>query len=127
MPIVDFAERVEFPMRPGITGKWLCGREEGAASVSVLANTVAPGAGAPKHWHDQEEVILVQAGRLWVEFEDRRVVAVPGQTVIIPPRCPHAWGNDGTESVRVLFIWPMLDPFAPGVSAYLEGAPPAVS
>ena len=30
-------------------------------------------------------------------------------------------------AVRVLFIWPVLEPFAPGKSTYLEGAPPAVS
>jgi quercetin dioxygenase-like cupin family protein len=113
IPVVDFAERVGFPKRPGITGKWLCGRDEGTAAVSVLANTGAPGAGAPMHCHVQEEIVLVQAGQFWVEFEDRRVTAVPGQMVIIPP----AWGNAGEEAVGVLFIWPMLDPFAPGVSA----------
>ena len=30
-------------------------------------------------------------------------------------------------TTRVLFIWPVLEPFAPGKSTYLEGAPPAVS
>ena len=126
MPIVDYAALPEFAMREGISGKWLCSREQGAASVSILSNTVQPGASAPRHRHDHEEIILVQEGRLWVAFDGKRIEARPGQAVIIPPAGVHAWGNDSAEIARVIFTWPMLDPFAPGVSAYLDGEPPAV-
>jgi len=74
-----------------------------------------------------EEVILVEAGQVWVELDKVRLTAVPGQSVIIPPHTPHAWGTTGPGTARVLFIWPVLEPFAPGKSTYLEGAPPAVS
>ena len=36
MPVIDYAALPEFPMRPGITGKWIAGREHGATALSVL-------------------------------------------------------------------------------------------
>jgi len=127
MPVVDHAALPEFPMREGITGKWIASRERGAGNVGVLSNTVQPGAAAPLHRHNYEEVILVEAGEIWVRMDETRQTARPGQCVIIPARTAHAWGNDGPEVLRVLFIWNSPDPFAPGKSTYLEGAPPAVS
>ncbi len=126
MPVVDYAALPEFPMRAGITGKWIVGREQGSTGLSVLSNTVEPGVAVPRHLHEYEEVVLVEAGRVWVDLDRERVTAGPGQSVIIPPHTPHAWGAVGPDPVRVLFIWPVLEPFAPGKSTYLEGAPPAV-
>ena len=127
MPVVDYAALPEFPMRSGITGKWLSAREHGATALSVLSNTAAPGVAVPRHFHEYEEVILVEDGQIWAELGDKRVTAGPGQSVIIPPHTPHAWGTAGPGAARVLFIWPVLEPFAPGKSTYLEGVPPAVS
>ena len=126
MPVVDYASLPEFAMRPGIFGKWLAGRERGAASLSVLSNTVEPGIAVPSHFHEYEELILVEKGRIWAELDGVRLSAAPGQAVIIPPRAVHAWGAEGPGISRVLFIWPVLEPFAPGKSTYLDGAPPAV-
>jgi quercetin dioxygenase-like cupin family protein len=128
MPIVNYAALPEFPMRDGITGKWIASRERGASGVGVLANTVQPGRAAPLHRHEYEELILVEAGKIWVEMDHKaRQTATPGQCVIIPANTPHAWGNEGPEILRVLFIWNSSEPFAPGKSTYLEGAPPVVS
>lgn len=127
MPVIDYSALPEIAMRAGITGKWIAGREHGATSVSVLSNTVEPDVAVPRHFHQYEEVILVQEGQVWVELDKVRLTATPGQSVIIPPRVVHAWGTVGPGIVRVLFIWPVLEPFAPGKSTYLEGAPPAVS
>jgi quercetin dioxygenase-like cupin family protein len=126
MPVVDYGAQPEFPMRDGITGKWIVGREQGSTGLTVLSNTVGPGISAPLHLHEHEEIVLVEAGQAWVELDKVRVTAVPGQAVIIPPRTPHAWGAVGPETLRVLFIWPVLEPFGPGKSTYLEGTPPAV-
>ncbi|TAJ37589.1 MAG: cupin domain-containing protein [Reyranella sp.] len=127
MPVVDYAALPEFPMRAGITGKWITSHEHGATTTSVLSNTVEPGVAVPKHFHEYEEIVLVEEGRIWVELGDTRVFAAPGQAVIIPPRTPHAWGTEGPGMARVLFVWPVLEPFAPGKSTYFEGAPPKVS
>jgi quercetin dioxygenase-like cupin family protein len=127
MPVVDYAAMPEFPMRAGISGKWIAGQEHGSTTVSVLSNTVEPNVAVPKHFHEYEEIVLVEEGEVWVELNDVRVAAKPGQAVIIPPHTPHAWGTAGPGIARILFIWPVVNPFAPGKSTYLEGAPPAVS
>ena len=126
MPVVDYAALPEFPMRTGITGKWISGQEHGATALSVLSNTAAAGVAVPRHYHGYEEVILVEEGEVWVQLGDERLLAGPGRAVIIPPQTPHAWGNPGPAPARILFLWPVLEPFAPGKSTYLEGAPPAV-
>ena len=127
MPVIDYAALPEFPMRAGITGKWIAGREHGSTATSVLANTAEPGVAVPRHFHEYEEIVLVEAGQLWVDLGDTRLFAAPGHAVIIPPRTPHSWGVEGPGPARVMFIWPVVEPFAPGKSTYLEGSPPAVS
>ena len=78
MPVVDYGAMPEFPMRPGITGKWIASRERGADGVGVLANTIQAGCGAPLHRHEYEEIILVEAGKIWVEMDKVRTTATPG-------------------------------------------------
>ena len=95
MPVIDYAKMQEFPMRAGITGKWIAGHEHGSTSTSVLSNTVEPGVAVPRHFHEYEELVLVEAGEIWVELDKVRQTATPGQCVIIPPHTPHAWGSDG--------------------------------
>jgi quercetin dioxygenase-like cupin family protein len=125
MPVVDYAAMPEIAMRAGITGKWIAGRDQGTTAVSVLSNTVEPRVSVPRHFHEHEEVVLVEEGQIWVEIDGARVAAEPGQAVIIPARAVHAWGT--LSHARVLFIWPVLEPFAVGKSAYVEGAPPRVA
>lgn len=123
MPVVDSETLPEILMRPGVSGQWLSGSEHGARSVSVLRNWVEPGVTISRHFHDQEEIVLVEQGEIWVEIDGIRHQAASGQTVIIPPRAAHAWGT-AQGKAQVLFIWPVLDPFAAGKSTYLEGKPP---
>ena len=123
MPVVDTASVPEIQMRSGVAGKWLCARDQGATSTSVLRNWVEPGITIPRHRHDQEEIVLVERGTMWVEIDGVRHHAKQGQTVIIPPSAIHAWGTLQGK-VQVLFVWPMPDPFAPGKSAYIDGEPP---
>ena len=100
MPVIDYAKMREFPMRAGITGKWIAGHEHGSTSTSVLSNTVEPGVAVPRHFHEYEEVVLVEAGEIWVELDKVRRTATPGQCVIILPHTPHAWGTTGPGTAR---------------------------
>src|SRR5258708_31536021 len=128
MPLGDYRGLPGSPRGAGIPGKWVASRERGGRGVGVLANPVQPGRAAPLHRHEYEEVILVEAGKIWVEIDRKaRQIATPGQCVIIPANTPHAWGCEGPEVLRVLFIWNSSEPFAAGKSTYLEGAPPVVS
>jgi quercetin dioxygenase-like cupin family protein len=126
MPVVDYDALPEILMRAGVTGRWLSGHEHGATSVSMLRNWVEPGVTIPRHFHEYEEIVLVEDGDIWVEMDGVRHRGQPGRAVIIPPRAAHAWGTLQTKA-QVLFVWPVLDPFAAGKSTYLEGKPPTVT
>ncbi len=126
MPVVDYDALPEILMRAGVTGRWISGREHGAASTSVLRNWVEPGVAIPRHLHEHEEIVLVERGELWVEVDGVRHRCRPGQAVIVPARAAHAWGTL-QEATQVLFVWPVRDPFAPGKSTYLDGEPPTVA
>jgi quercetin dioxygenase-like cupin family protein len=125
MPIVDYATLPEF-VRPGIQGRWIAGHEHGAATLSVLWNLVEPGTDVPRHYHGHEEVVLVEEGQIWVSLAGERFYASPGREAIIPPERFTRGGNDGPGVARVVFIWPVREPFAPGRSTYVEGTPPKV-
>ncbi|HTG25586.1 MAG TPA: hypothetical protein VK681_36605, partial [Reyranella sp.] len=73
MPVIDYAKMQEFPMRAGITGKWIVGHEHGSTALSVLSNTVQPDVAVPRHFHEYEEVILVETGQVWVELDKVRL------------------------------------------------------
>src|SRR5262249_38804776 len=125
MPVVEYARLPEIAMRKGINGRWIAGKEQGTTGVSVLSNEVAPGVVVPRHFHDHEEVVLVEEGSMWVELDGERVTAEPGRAVIVPANAVHAWGT--STGVKILFIWPVLEPFAAGKSTYVDGAPPKVA
>ena len=79
MPIVDTNALPEILMRKGVTGRWLSGSEHGASSVSVLRNWVEPGVTIPRHLHDQEEIVLVETGEVWVEIDGVRTTPSPAR------------------------------------------------
>jgi quercetin dioxygenase-like cupin family protein len=122
MPIIAHNTIPEIRMRPGIRGKFLANKELGATGVSLLANTVEPGAAAPLHMHTVEETMLVLEGTVWVQVGQERYTLEPNHTVIIPPHTPHAWGNAGTGVAQLLWAFAGPDPFAD--ATYLEGEPP---
>ena len=127
MPVIDYAALPEFPMRPGITGKWIASRERGAAGKhfgQYHRGRVRGAAASPPNTRRSSSSRPARSGSRWTRSGRRRR---PGQCVIISANAAHAWGNDGPEVLRVLFVWNSPEPFAPGKSTYLEGAPPAVT
>ena len=126
MPIVDYDSLPEILMRAGVAGRWISGHEHGAASTSVLRNWVEPGVAIPLHFHEYEEIVLAEQGDIWVEVDGVRHRCQAGRAGIVPARSAHAWGTLEGKA-QVLFIWPVLDPFAAGKSTYLEGKPPTAA
>src|SRR5215475_224454 len=125
MAVINHQTIPEVLMRPGIRGQFLAHKNLGAAGVSLLVKTVAPGATAPLHKHTVEETMLVLEGTVWVRIGDERYTVGPQHTVIIPAETTHAWGNSGPDVAKLLWAFGGPDPFQD--STYLEGAPPAYS
>ncbi len=122
MSVIDHRTIPTLDMRPGIRGQFLAHKDLGATGVSLLRNTIEPGAAVPLHMHTVEETMLVLEGTVWVQVGAERSTLGPNHTVIIPPGAPHAWGNAGAEVATLLWAFAGPDPFSD--STYLEGEPP---
>jgi quercetin dioxygenase-like cupin family protein len=77
----------------------------GAKQLTVIDVNLDPGKGHDFHKHpDQEEVILVVAGKVeqWVDREKR--ILGPGDSAFIPGDVVHASFNVGEEPAKIVAI-----------------------
>ncbi len=122
MPIVDHVSAVEIPWRPGYRRFTLAGKEEGVACSASLS-ILEPGAGAPTHFHNAaDEVIVVLEGTLemWIG-EERRLVGAE-HTVSLPAGVPHGFRAVGPGPTRFLAFLPQSGEAV--ATTYLDGQPP---
>jgi quercetin dioxygenase-like cupin family protein len=85
---VDSLDAVEFA--PGLGFRPVLGQR-------VMANFVsfAPGTVAPRHVHEEEQVIIVLEGELVVDLDGDVRTIRKGDVAVIPPWVPHgAWTTD---------------------------------
>lgn len=121
MPIVDHKAVPETPWRPNYR-KWdLAGPNEGISS-NLSYSVAAPGTGAPLHYHEDDELIVVLEGTLEVRLGDEVHRVGPDHTVVVPPGVPHGFTCLGPGETRMLAFFPVPHPF--DRTTYLEGSPP---
>jgi quercetin dioxygenase-like cupin family protein len=101
MKIVAHGDWQREQWRPGVETRMLVSACNGADALCIFEQWVAPGAGAPTHWHPVEEVLTVLSGvaEMWVD-DERRVVEV-GHSLIVPARRNHGFLNVGTTLLHV--------------------------
>ena len=121
MPIVDHSAVPETPWRPNYQMWNLAGSKDGVSSTLSYA-ILEEGAGAPLHFHEDDEFIVILEGTLEVRLGDevRRVGA--DHTVVVPPRVPHSFTSVGPGKSRIMGFFPVPNPF--DRTTYLEGTPP---
>ena len=123
MPVVRNDEAREIPWRPGYRNFLLAGQAQGVAVSSSLA-VLEQGAGAPLHFHEEvDEVIVVIDGTLDVRIGDERLLVGKDQTISVPARTPHAFTVVSPEGARFIAFLPKQG--AHVATKYLEGEPPA--
>jgi mannose-6-phosphate isomerase-like protein (cupin superfamily) len=123
MPVVKNAEAREIPWRPGYRNYVLAGEAEGV-SVSSSLGVLEQGAGAPLHFHEEvDEVIVVLEGTLDLRIGHERLLVGKDQTISIPARTPHAFTVVSPEGARFIAFLPRQG--AHLATKYLEGDPPA--
>ncbi len=73
MKIIDPKDRSPEQWRLGVETRMVASAIDGATQLCIFEQWVAPGAGAPTHWHPVEEVLTVREGEaeMWID-EDRR-------------------------------------------------------
>lgn len=88
------------------TSRWLSNPPDtGAKQLTVIDVNFDPGKGHNFHKHpDQEEVVLVIAGKVeqWVDRENR--ILGPGDSAFIPAGVVHASFNAGDQPAKIVAI-----------------------
>jgi mannose-6-phosphate isomerase-like protein (cupin superfamily) len=122
MWITALDEAQEIPWRPGYRNFILAGKDHGVAS-SCSMGIVQPGAGAPLHYHEEDdEVILVLEGELEFHVGDETRIVTPNHVVAIPARTPHSFVALGERPARIVGFLPRQGAYV--AAKYLGGEPP---
>jgi len=101
MKICDPRESPVEHWRPGVETRMLFSAENGAASLCIFEQLVAPGNGAPTHSHPVEEVLTVYAGEADMWIGDTHVRVQAGQSLMIPAGLSHGFRNSGTTTLHI--------------------------
>lgn len=91
-----------------------------AARITIARLEMLAGAHVPEHSHENEQITMVERGRLRFHFGSREVVVGPGQCLEIPPNLPHSVDVLEDSSVTDLFS-PRREDWIRGEDAYLRG------
>lgn len=122
MAIVRNDAAREVPWRPGYRTFVLAGKEQGISCSSSLS-LLEPGAGAPLHFHpEDDEIIIVTEGTLEFRLGAERQIVGPGHTISIPAGTPHGFTVIGDVPARLIGFMPRTGAFT--AAKYLEGGPP---
>ncbi|MDO8279654.1 MAG: cupin domain-containing protein [Burkholderiaceae bacterium] len=112
----------EIPWRPGYRNFILAGKDHGISS-SCSMGLIEPGAGAPLHYHEEDdEVILVLEGELEFRIGEETCVVTPNHVVAIPKQVPHSFVVLGDKPARIVGFLPRQGAYV--AAKYLGGNPP---
>ena len=101
MKICDPSESPVEHWRPGVETRMLFSADNGAASLCIFEQWVAPGHGAPTHSHPVEEVLTVRDGEAEMWMDGERTIVTAGQALIVPAGRLHGFRNAGTTTLHI--------------------------
>jgi quercetin dioxygenase-like cupin family protein len=114
MPILDWSNIPREPLNERIVRQAI---HTGALTVGRFH--LSQGAAVPLHHHENEQVSMVESGRLRFVLDGQETVAGPGSVIAIPAHVPHEV-EALTDCVVVdVFTPPRLD-WIRGDDAYLR-------
>lgn len=95
-------------------------------SLTFAELRLKKGAIVPRHSHINEQISVVQSGKLAFDFDGREVIVEAGNILEIAPNLPHA--VVALEETVVFDIFtPMREDWQRGDDAYLRGATPSLT
>jgi quercetin dioxygenase-like cupin family protein len=94
----------------GLLG-WRLTPQQGSGRLVVIDVRLDPGGGHDFHRHpDQEEMIIVNDGRITQYLEEEARELGPGDSVFVPANTVHASFNEGDETASLtVILGPSLD------------------
>lgn len=99
----------------GVVG-WRLTPQRGSQQLVVMDVRVEPGGGHDFHRHpDQEEMIIVNSGRITQYLEHESTTLGPGDSVFVPANTVHGSFNDGDQTVHLTVV---LSPSLGGETGY---------
>ncbi len=90
------------------------------ARITVARLALRCGAVVPEHSHENEQITMLQQGRLLFRMEGAETVIASGQMMLIPPHVPHSV-EALEDSVAVDVFSPIREDWIRGDDAYLRG------
>jgi mannose-6-phosphate isomerase-like protein (cupin superfamily) len=101
MEVIDIADASPEHWRPGVETRMLVSAGKGAAQLCIFEQWIAPGTGAPTHWHPVEEVLTVREGEAEMWIDDVLVTVSAGQSLIVPAGRRHGFRNSGEGTLHL--------------------------
>jgi quercetin dioxygenase-like cupin family protein len=103
--------------RPGVETRMVVSKVNGATQLCIFEQWVAPGHGAPTHFHPVEEVLTVREGEAEMWLDEEREIVAAGQSLIVPAGRLHGFRNSGTTTLHIHAVLA-----SPVFEATVEGA-----
>jgi quercetin dioxygenase-like cupin family protein len=92
---------------PGVTIRWVIGKQDGAPNFAMRVFEVQPGYGSPYHQHAWEHEVFILAGEGAVRREDGEVPVSAGSVVFVPGSEMHQFLNRGQDVLRFICVVPL--------------------
>lgn len=76
----------------------------GISGDLVVRVTGQPGARAPMHVHDCEQLLIITSGRGYIETPAERHELAPGSVVLVEANQPHRHGSADDTGIETIFL-----------------------
>ncbi len=79
---------------------------DGHVDMSVIYESIGVGDKIPRHWHDVDEIIIIERGEATVHVGGADLDVSDGSTVFVPAGTVHGTRNRGEVPVDVRAVFP---------------------
>ena len=118
MSIVDHNSAPEVTWRPEYK-RFLLGGEESGFTCTLDLHVVEPGSGAPPHYHQADEFLVVVEGSVEATLGDETQEIGKDHTIAVPAGAHHGFTVVGDSPAKILVFFPVTDPFSDKITTYL--------
>jgi len=94
---------------PGLVKREVITANDGAPNFCMRVFDVEPGSSTPSHEHPWEHEIYILSGRGLAVGEQGETEIAKDSTIFIPPDEHHCIVNNGSETLRLICVIPIID------------------
>ena len=94
---------------PGLVKREVVCADKGAPNFCMRVFDVEPGSSTPSHEHPWEHEIYILSGRGLAVGEQGETEIAKDSVIFIPPNEHHCIVNNGSETLRLICVIPIID------------------